>query len=102
MGMDSQIALGNDARRYELLARFASSPWPLGRQKSWPAVLAGELRRVLDFDFLMLSSIRTVPAQSLAGNWDGPKYRAESSWCKRGDGGPGDCLSNQQTLIIAN
>jgi formate hydrogenlyase transcriptional activator len=51
MGMDSQLAPGNDARRYEVLARLAGSlasrtPEELARD------LAGELRRVLDFDFL--------------------------------------------------
>ena len=51
MGTDSQLAPGNDARRYEALARLAGSlasrtPKELARD------LASELRRVLDFDFL--------------------------------------------------
>ena len=51
MGIDSQVDLGNDARRYEALARLAGflasrTPEELARD------LAGELRRVFDFDFL--------------------------------------------------
>jgi formate hydrogenlyase transcriptional activator len=51
MGTHSQIAIGNDAMRYEALARLAGSlaartPEELARD------LADELHRVLDFDFL--------------------------------------------------
>jgi formate hydrogenlyase transcriptional activator len=99
MGMDSQLALGNDAKRYEVLARLAGSlasctPEELARD------LAGELRRVLDFDFLEVLIYKNASSEILWRVAETGQIRAQgivseetaATWV----------YQNQQPLIIAD